>query len=79
MREEDILCPCCLCLCVRVVQGHKLLILFLPLLQTSGDPANEFTAIRVHYGIAVMSVTESCNVLCVSVLLQHGLIDSTRK
>lgn len=47
----------------------------LPVLQTAGDLASEFTAIRVHYGITIMSGTESCNVLCVSILLQRGLID----
>lgn len=39
-----------------------------PVLQTFGDLANEFTAIRVHYGIGRMSKAGSCNVLCVTML-----------
>lgn len=69
-----ILCPCCL---VSVWGLYKVTNCwyFLPLLQTSCDPANEFMAIRVHYAIGVMSVTVSCNVLCVLMLLQHDRND----
>lgn len=72
--ERKIFCVCVLPLC-EVCTRLQIVDIFLPVWQTPGNLTSKFTAIRVHYGIAIMSGTKSINVLCVSMLLQHGLTD----